>query len=126
MRYLNHKVTILGEISKPGVISMPEEQVSLLEVLGSSGDLSQIARRDNILIIRETGSGKQFKRINLEDHSIFTSQWYWLQPDDVVYVEPSDVKIKEDKRAKNIQNISIAISTLSVAILVLYRIFPKL
>ena len=109
IRFLNHRVTLLGEISKPQVITMPEEKLSLLEVLGSSGDLTQLAKRDNILIIREKENSKQFKRINLEDHSIFTSEWYYLQPGDVVYVEPSDKRIKDEKRARQQQTIQRAL-----------------
>jgi len=123
VRYLNHKVTVLGEVNKPQVIQMPEEQLSLLEVLGSSGDVSQFARRDNILVIRETSSGKQLKRINLENHSIFNSEWYYLQPDDVVYIEPNDKKVNEENRAKRLQIISLALSGATVAIIILDRIF---
>ena len=122
IRFLNHRVTVLGEISKPQVITMPEEQLSLLEVLGSSGDLSQLAKRDNILIIREKENIKQFKRINLEDHSIFTSEWYYLQPGDVVYVEPNDKRIKDEKRSRVQQNVSLAVSGISLAIIILDRI----
>ena len=75
VRYLNHKITVLGEVVKPQVIQMPEEHLSLLEVLGASGDVSILARRDNILIIRETGNGKEFKRINLEDHCDEKMEW---------------------------------------------------
>ena len=125
VNYLNHKITVLGEISKTQVISMPEEQISLLEVLGSSGDVTQNARRDNILVIRDMGNGKEFKRVNLEDHSIFTSKWYWLQPGDVVYIEPNDKRIKEEKKAKLQQTVSIALSALSVAVIILDRVTRK-
>lgn len=119
VRFLNHKITVLGEVIKPQVIQMPEERLSILDVLGSSGDVTQIARRDNILVIRETTAGKDFKRINLEDQSVFTSSYYWLQPGDVVYVEPSTVKIDEAKRAQRQQNISIGLSALSIAVIIL-------
>ena len=122
VRYLNHRVTILGEVSKPQVVQMPEEHISLLELLGISGDVTQFARRDNILIIRETDNGKQSKRINMEDHSVLGSEWYWLQPGDVVYVEPNDKKIKDESIAKRNQTISIALSALSVAIIILNRL----
>ena len=116
VRYLNHRITVLGEVGKPGVIQMPEEQLSLLEVLGTTGDVTPFARRDNILIIRETSNGKTFKRLNLENHSLFTSEWYYLQPDDVVYVEPNDKKVNEENRNKRQQVISMALSGLSIAI----------
>lgn len=124
VRYLNHRVTVMGEAGKPAVIPMSEEKISILELLSNSGDLTAMAKKDNILIIRETETGKQFKRINLEDHSIFTSEWYYLQPNDVVYIEPNDKKIKDEKRARAQQNISIALSGVSLIIVILSRIFP--
>ena len=119
LRYLNHRVTVIGEVNKPQVISMPEEQLSILEVLGASGDINLLGKKDNILIIRETGTGKQFKRLNLEDHSVFTSEWYYLKPDDVVYIEPNDKKITEEKRARTQQTVSLALSGLSLVIIIL-------
>lgn len=123
VRYLNHRVTVLGEVAKSSIVQMPEERLTLLEVLGSSGDVTTFAKRDNILIIRETDNGKQFKRVNLEDHSIFTSEWYYMQPDDVVYVEPNNKKVEEEKRNKRQQTIAMALSGVSVAIIILDRIF---
>lgn len=119
VRFLNHRITVIGEVAKPQVITMPEEKLSILEVLGAGGDVSLLAKKDNILIIRETETGKQFKRLNLEDHSIFTSEWYYLQPDDVVYVEPSDEKIRQAKRVQNQQTISLILSGVSVAVIIL-------
>src|SRR5258705_2888439 len=95
VRFLNHRVSVLGEVGSPGMVQMPEERLSVIDVLSSSGDVTTAAKLNNILIIRETGAGKQFKRINLEDHSIFTSEWYYLQPGDIVYVEPNDKKLNE-------------------------------
>lgn len=119
VRYLNHRVTVMGEIAKPQVVPMPEERLSVLEVLGAGGDITLLGKRDNILIIRETETGKQFKRLNLEDQSVFTSEWYYLKPDDVVYVEPNDKKIKDEKRNRTQQTISLAMSGLSLAIIIL-------
>jgi polysaccharide biosynthesis/export protein len=122
VRFLNHRVSVLGEVSKPGVIQMPEERLSVLEVLSSSGDVTSFAKRNSILIIRETESGKQLKRINLEDHSIFTSEWYYLQPDDVVYVEPNEKKLNDEKRNKTQQTVGLILSGISLAVIVLDRI----
>jgi polysaccharide biosynthesis/export protein len=119
VRYLNRRVTVMGEVTRPQVIPMPEEQLSILEVLGASGDMTLSAKKDNILIIRETETGKQFKRLNLEDHSVFTSEWYYLKPDDVVYIEPNDKVVKEEKRARTQQTVALAMSGLSLAIIIL-------
>ena len=122
IRFLNHNITVLGEVTKPQVLPLPEERLSLLEALGSSGDVTPFARRNNILVIRETDKGNELKRINLEDQSIFTSPWYWLQPGDVVYVEPNDIKVNEEKRAIKQQTISIALSALTIAVVILSRV----
>lgn len=122
VRYLNRRVTVLGQVQKPQVVVMPEERLSLLEVLGSSGDVSELARRDNVLVIRETETGKQFKRVNLEDHTFFTTEWFYLQPDDVVYIEPSEEKIKQARRVQNQQSISLLLSGVSVAVIILDRV----
>jgi len=119
VRYLNHRVTVMGEVAKSQVVAMPEEQLSILEVLAASGDITLLGKRDNILIIRETETGKQFKRLNLEDHSVFTSEWYYLKPDDVLYVEPNDKKVTEEKRNRTQQTVSLAISGLSLVIIIL-------
>jgi polysaccharide biosynthesis/export protein len=122
VKYMNHRVTVIGEIAKPQVIPMPEEQLSVLEVLGAGGDITPLGKRDNILIIRETETGKQFKRLNMEDKAVFTSEWYYLKPDDVVYIEPNDVKIKEAKRVQKQQNISLILSGASVVLIILSRL----
>lgn len=119
VKYLNHKVTLIGEVAQPKIVPMPEEQLSILEVLAAGGDVNEIARRDNILIIRETENGKQTKHINLEDESIFSSPWYYLQPDDVVYISPNDAKLTEAKRLRRQQNISLAISAVSLGVIIL-------
>jgi polysaccharide biosynthesis/export protein len=120
--YLNHRVSVLGEVGHPGTIPMPEESLSILEVLSVSGDVTPTAKRNNILIIRDTAGGKQLKRINLEDHSIFTSEWYYLQPGDVVYVEPNEKKLNEEKRSKTQQAVSLILSGVSLALIILDRI----
>jgi polysaccharide export outer membrane protein len=113
IRFLNNHVTVLGEVSKPQVLPMPTEKFSLLEALGTAGDITFTGRKDNVLIIRETPSGKQLKRINLADSSIFNSPYYYLKPDDIVYVEPTKVKIKNGGNAP--QTIGYLLTAISIA-----------
>ncbi len=122
--YLNHKITVLGEIKMPKSVNMPQEQLSILEVLAEAGDVSELARRDNILVIRESETGKETKYINLEDKAILGSPWYYLQPDDVVYISPNEYKITEAKRLKKQQNLTIATSVVSLA-LIIYNSFIR-
>lgn len=112
--FLNNRVTILGEVSKPQVLTMTTEQLTLLEAFGMAGDILISGRKDNILLIRETPTGKEFKRLNLTDNSIFNSGYFKLRPDDVVYVEPTEVKIKNSGNAP--QTIGYLLTGISIAL----------
>ena len=122
IRFLNNKVTVLGEVAHPQVISMPNEQISILDALGISGDITITGRKDNILVIRESANGKQFKRINLTDKSIFSSPFYYLMPDDVVYVEPTKIKINNASQTPQI--IGYLLSGLTIFITLVFYLFP--
>ncbi|PPK87534.1 polysaccharide export outer membrane protein [Neolewinella xylanilytica] len=88
VRFLNFKVTILGEVFAPGVITMPNSRVTILEALGMAGDLTDYANRDNILVVREEAGVRSYQRISLQDDSIFNSEYYYLKQNDVIYVDP--------------------------------------
>lgn len=92
IRYLNLKVTVLGEVNKPGTVRMTNKRVTLLEALGMAGDLTSYANRTNILIIREFNGQRTFARLNLKKDDIFTSPFFYLQQNDVVYIEPTQFK----------------------------------
>lgn len=93
IRYLNYRVTVLGEVAHPTVVNAPNEKITLLEALGLAGDLTIYAKRSNVLVIREVNNKKIIKRINLNSTELFSSQYYYLQPNDIVYVEPDKAKV---------------------------------
>jgi polysaccharide export outer membrane protein len=93
LRFLNFKVTILGEVNRPGVLQLSNQRVTLLEVLGQAGDLTDYARRDNILIAREQNGERVYARLNLQDYDIFQSPYFYLQQNDFIYVEPQRARI---------------------------------
>lgn len=117
VKFINKHVTILGEVLKPQEVIMPTEKLTILEALSQSGDLLLTGRRDNVLVIRETNSGKQFKRINLNDNSIFTSPFYYLKPNDVVYVEPTKSRIRNASDTPQLINYILSASSLLFTIL---------
>ena len=98
IRYLNYKVTVIGEVGHPTVINVPNEKISLLEALGLAGDLTIYSKRDNVLIIREIEGAKSFQRINLNTNELFTSPYYYLKSNDVVYVETNKNKVASTSR----------------------------
>lgn len=113
--FLNRHITVMGGIS-PQIIPMPNDNMTILDAIAASGGIGEKGRSDNILVVREKGDSKEFKRLNLTDNSIFYSPYFYMQPNDVVYVEP--VKKKEDQFFRIY---SIAITTASFVFLILNR-----
>jgi polysaccharide biosynthesis/export protein len=119
----NHHVTVIGEIGSPQILSLSEDRISIIDVLAQSGSITQVTQLDNIMIIREKENTKEFRHVNLEDHSIFTSPYYYLQPNDVVVISQNEKIVKElSKREKYQQYSSVILQALSVAILI-YQVF---
>ena len=92
VRFMNYRVTVLGEVNRPGTIPIVNERVSIIEALGLAGDLSMYGNRNNILLIHEKNGVKETKRLTLQDYSIFSSPYYYLQSNDIIYVEPNKAK----------------------------------
>ncbi|RWY48075.1 polysaccharide biosynthesis/export family protein [Mucilaginibacter gilvus] len=92
VRIVNFKVTILGEVSRPGVIPVPNERITLPEALASAGDLTAYGKRDNVLLIREVDGKRITKRFSLNQSQLFDKDIYNLQNQDIVYVEPNSAK----------------------------------
>lgn len=120
IRYLNFRVTVLGEVQKPTVVLVPNEKISLLEALGMAGDLTIYARRDNVTLIRDENGKRMIRRINLNNGEIFNSPYYYLKSNDIVYVEPNKVKIASATPLR--QNLPIILSSLSLLAIIFTRI----
>ena len=120
IRFLNYEVTVLGEVAHPTVITVPSEKISLLKAIGLAGDLTIYGKRDNVLLIREENGKKQTRHINLNSANFFNSPYYYLEPNDVVYVEPNKAKVASANNST--QYIPIILSGLSVAVIVLDRL----
>lgn len=89
---INPAVTVMGEVNRPGRYTMPNGRVTLLEALGLAGDLTIYGKRDNVLVSREVNGKMEFARIDLGSADLFTSPYYYLQQNDVIYVSPNKVR----------------------------------
>jgi polysaccharide export outer membrane protein len=98
VRYLNFEVTVLGEVQHPTVISVPNERISLLKALGLAGDITIYGKKDNVLLIRENDGRRKIKRVNLNSRNFLTSSYYYLQPNDVIYVEANKERVALSSR----------------------------
>jgi len=120
IRQLNFEVTVLGEVNHPTVITVPSEQISLVKALGLAGDLTIYGKRDNVLLIREEAGKRTTRHINLNSIDFLNSPYYYLKPNDVIYVEPSKAKIATTDRSTQI--IPVVLSGISILFLVLDRV----
>lgn len=101
------KVSVLGEVARPGTVSISNGRLTILEALAAVGDLTPYGRRDNLLISREVNGKMEFARIDLTKEDLLTSPYYYLQQNDVIYASPNGV------RAINSANVSLWLSTIS-------------
>ena len=93
VRLLNYQITVLGEVTRPGQITITTPQADILQVIGLAGDITPYGKRDNVLLIRKEGNNRIVKRLNLTDPKLFKSQFFQLQPGDFIYVEPNKTKL---------------------------------
>lgn len=114
----NFKVSVLGEVNRPGTIDVPNERLSVLDALGMAGDLTIYGNRSNVLLIRDCNGKKEYHRFDLTSAEMLTSPYYYLQQNDVLYVEPNKARKGNAKYSQSGQfNVSLAstiISALSV------------
>jgi polysaccharide export outer membrane protein len=95
VRYLQLRINVLGEVRSPGPKNFPSDRISILDVISASGDLTERGRRDNILVLREENGKKKVYKVNLLNTDFINSPVFQLQQNDVVYVQPNSIKLKE-------------------------------
>ena len=95
VRMSNYKISVLGEVNRPGMFTVGNEKINILEALAQAGDLTIYGVRDKVKLIREDAKGrKDVITLNLNDANIINSPYYYLQQNDIVYVEPNKVKAR--------------------------------
>jgi len=104
---VNAKVSVLGEVARPGTVNISNGRLTILEALAAVGDMTPYGRRDNLLISREVDGKMEFARIDMTSQDLLTSPYYYLQQNDVIYVSPNKV------RAISSANLSLWLSTVS-------------
>ena len=124
VRMSSFRITLIGDFSSPKVVPVTTEKMSLLEALASGGDLTLYGKRQNVLLIREDATGKKaFHRIDLTDANFINSPYYYVQQNDVIYVEPNATKAKNSALGQSVTiwfsfiSISTSVASLLVNIL---------
>lgn len=124
VKFVNYKISVIGEVNRPNTFTISNEKVNIFEALAMAGDMTIWGRRDNVKIIREDMYGNQrVILVNLNDKNVIYSPYYYLQQNDVVYVEPNKTKAKNSEigSATNIwlsaTSIVISVATLLINVL---------
>jgi len=120
-RFLNFRVTVLGEVARPGVVYVPSEQINILEAIGDAGDLTIYGLRNNVILIRQQDSVQQLKRLNLNSSQILHSTYFFLKSNDVIYVEPDKARVANLSVTQ--QRLPVILSGLSLIIILLTNVF---
>lgn len=116
VEFLNMGISVMGEVNRPGRFSIDRDHLTLLDALSMAGDLTIYGKRENVLVIRQEDGGESFYRVNLCDaRSLHTSPVYYLKQNDMVYVEPNEVRSRHSTvNGNNVRSTSFWVSIASL------------
>lgn len=121
IRLTNFTVTIIGEVNKPGTYTIEDEKISLLEAIGLAGDLTIHGKRENVFLIREENGVKRFSKFDLTSINVINSPSFYLEQNDVIYIEPNPAKIRSASYNQNYIVIISAVGTLATIAAILVK-----
>jgi polysaccharide biosynthesis/export protein len=123
IRFLNLKISVLGEVLRPGTLRLTNKRVTIFEAIGLAGDMTPYSNRSTVLLIREQNGRRSVKRINLQSSSVFTSPYYYLQQNDVVIIDSNKIKANTiaDQTSRWISFITAGASIITVFSLLLRK-----
>lgn len=113
VQFLNFKVSVIGEVGRPGTFDISGDRITLLEALSMAGDLTIYGRRDRVAVIREKDGKRSILYHDLRSSDIFQSPCYYLQQNDIVYVEPNNAKTGQSRINSN-NSVGVWLSGVSV------------
>jgi polysaccharide export outer membrane protein len=120
----NFKITVLGDVNHPGTFQIPNERITILEAIGLAGDLNMTGNRKNILVLRDRNGEKLEYRLDITSNDILVSPVYYLEQNDVVYVEPNGAARSQGTFWRT--NSSLIISTTSTLVTMVFLIMSRL
>ena len=122
IRFTNFKITVLGQVRNPTTFLIPNENPTIFDALGLAGDITIEGRRDNVMLIRTGDNGtREIVRLNLDSSSSIASSYFYLKPNDVLYVEPTSDAVAGSSNYR-IRDIAVISSALSLIIIIAARL----
>ena len=121
VKLLNYKISVMGEVNNPGSFTINSDRITVLEALSLAGDLSIYGKRDRVMVIREENGVRQITQLNLKSAEVFNSPYYYLQQNDVVYVEPNNSKVGQSTYNSNLPLLVSSLSILTTVLLFFFK-----
>lgn len=112
IRFLNLKITVFGDVGSPGIFPLTRENINIFEALTMAGDLTFFGRRDNVLVIREQDGRRVFARIDITKPDVFNSPYYYLQQNDIIFVDMRKGKLANQDQAW-VRNVTLGVTLLT-------------
>lgn len=122
IRFLNYKITVLGQVGREGLVTLPGERLTILEAIGLAGGITDYGKKDDVKIRRERDGKIEIGTVDLSSDSLFYSPYYNLVQNDVIIVQPTKQKVKMTDQGLAQQRIGIALSIITTAAII-YNIF---
>lgn len=122
IRFMNFRIIIMGEVSSPGVQTVPVENLTILEALAMAGDVTEFGKKKEVKVLREQGGQRQVGIVDVTSSKMFESPYYQLQQNDVVLVEATRYKVRNTEQQRISQRIGFAL-TIITSVALLYNIF---
>lgn len=128
IRFMNHKFVVLGEVMKVGSYNLLDDRTTLIDALASAGDLTPLAKRDSLMIIRSTNGRREIAQVSLLNREIFLSPYFYVRNGDVIYAQPlaekvvpipPDPQVAEAQRRR--QTFTTILSTVAILVSILFR-----
>jgi polysaccharide export outer membrane protein len=121
IRVINFKVTVIGEVNRPSTLYVSGEKINILEALGNAGDMTPFGKRDNVVIIRDMNGVRSTVRVNLNEKSLLNSPYFYLQQNDIIYVEPNKARGFESRAGATSLTIWLSLASLAAFIISTFR-----
>lgn len=125
IRFMNFKVTVIGEVTQPGTFTLTNDKINILEAIGLAGDMTPYGKRENVLLIRESNGQRTLTRLNMNRKNITQSPYFYLQQNDVVYVEPDNEQKTAQADVRSQRMIPIFTATISAMAVLLSVVLRK-
>lgn len=122
IRFINYRVTVMGEVAKEGPITVPGERITILEAIGLAGGIKEFGKKNTVKVVREIDGKREVGVVDLSSKSLFESPFYNLMQNDIVFVDPSKMKAKQAEQSVVAQRVTFALSLITAAAFI-YNIF---